>query len=126
MAREGTQFLWPYDAEGDLSADQYKIVKKGTASTQVVPATLGTGSGVQVNAPTAGLPCDVVVLGITKVVAGAAIIAGAEFTSDANGLAIVPTALNQVVVGKTLTSAGAINELVTCVVGAGGFHGGAT
>ncbi|KPK43087.1 MAG: hypothetical protein AMJ65_06855 [Phycisphaerae bacterium SG8_4] len=126
MAAEGWRQLWSYTAEATLPA-QYEIVEKGTGNNQVTQAGADAGFGVCVNAPAAaGDPVDVVVFGITKVKAGAAIATGVRFTSDSAGRAVAANALNEEIVGVTLTGAANANELVTVVVCGVGLHGGAT
>ena len=116
MAAEGAQWLWSYTAEATLP-DQYEIVAKGTGDHQVTMAAVDTGFGVCVNAPAAaGDHVDVVVLGITKVKAGAAIAAGVRFTSDSAGRAVITNLAAEEIVGVTLTGASAADELVTVLV----------
>jgi hypothetical protein len=120
MAYEGEQFLWSYDSEGTAGTtlpEQYEIVKKGTGNNQVIQATVDTGFGIIVNKPTAaGDQADVVVLGITKVKAGAAIATGVRFTADAAGKAVAANLAAEEVVGITIGGAGAADELVTVLV----------
>ena len=116
MAKEGFQQLWTYTAEATIPG-QYEIVAKGTGNHQVTQAAVDTGFGVCVDAPAAaGDVCSVVVLGITKVKAGAAIASGVRFTSDASGRAVAANLAAEEVVGVTLSGASAANELVTVMV----------
>jgi len=116
MAKEGFQQLWSYTAEATVPG-QYEIVAKGTADHQVTQAAVDTGFGVCVDgASAAGDIVSVVVLGITKVKAGAAIATGVRFTSDSTGRAVTANLAAEEVVGVTLSGASAANELITVVV----------
>ena len=116
MAQEGFQQLWSYVSEATVPG-QYEIVMKGTADNQVQQAGADSGFGVCVNDPsTAGDSASVVILGVTKVKAGAAIAAGVRFTSDSTGRAVIANLAAEEVVGVTLTGAAAANVLVTVMV----------
>lgn len=116
MAAEGFQQLWSYVSEATVPG-QYEIVAKGTANNQVKQAAVDTGFGVCINDPsTAGDSASVVVLGITKVKAGAAIAAGVRFTSDSTGRAVIANLAAEDVIGVTLGGAAAANQLVTVLV----------
>ncbi|SCM71512.1 hypothetical protein KL86PLE_100245 [uncultured Pleomorphomonas sp.] len=74
-------------AGADLSSSQYLFVKLD-ANAQVVVAGAGEDAiGVLQNKPAAGQAATVRVGGLSKVVAGAAITAGARVASDASGKA---------------------------------------
>jgi hypothetical protein len=122
MAYEGEQFLWAYDAEATLPG-QYEIVAKGTGNNQVTQAAVDTGFGVCINAPAAaGDQADVVILGITKVLAGATIATGVRFTSDSTGRAVAANTAAEEIVGVTIGGAANADELVTVVVCPGGIY----
>jgi len=121
MAYEGEQFLWAYDAEATLPG-QYEIVAKGTGNNQVTQAGADVGFGVCINAPAAaGDQADVVVLGITKVKAGAAIATGVRFTSDSTGRAVAADLAAEETVGVTIGGAANADELVTVVICGGTY-----
>lgn len=104
-------------AGADLSASQYLLVKLN-ASGAVVLCTASTDLpiGVLVNKPVANQPCELVVIGVTKVVAGAAISANTVIMPNASSQAIAWTATNTKS-GKTLAkAAGGANELVEVFV----------
>ena len=80
-------------AGGDLSEKQYHFVKISAARTVVI-GTAGVGTlgdpcyGVLQNNPESGEMAEVMVLGITKMVAGDTITAGAYVKCNADGHAI--------------------------------------
>jgi len=116
MAYEGEQHLWSYTAEATVPG-QYEIVAKGTGDHQVTQAGADVGFGVCVNTPSAaGDQVDVVILGITKVKAGAAIATGVRFTSDSTGRAVIANLAAEEVVGVTIGGASAADELVTVLI----------
>ncbi len=125
MAVEGRQDLWSFRAAADLSAKQYHIVKLD-ANGELVLAGAGDEGFVLADDPKSGEYGSVVVSGITKVVAGTAIAAGAYLSSDANGKAVPATETNVTggttgthIIGQALSSASGANELVTVVVARG-------
>lgn len=88
MAYEIPGFAFSLVAAADLSTHQYKFVNiDGTGKA----ALGGNGTrviGVLQNKPTSGQISTVVVTGVSKVVAGAAVTAGDSVQSDASGRAI--------------------------------------
>lgn len=76
-------------ASADLSAQQYKFAKiSGARTLTVCAAATDRPVGVIQNKPVSGATVDLMVTGVTKMVAGAAVSAGDELTSDAQGRAI--------------------------------------
>lgn len=76
-------------ASADNSGNQFRYAKvsgSGTATVCAAPADVALG--VIQNKPKAGEAVDVMVTGVSKVVAGAAVAAGAEVGPDAQGRAI--------------------------------------
>lgn len=126
MAVEGRQDLWSFTAGADLSSKQYHLVKLN-ASGQIVLAEAGDKAiGVLVDNPGSGETGTVAVAGITKVVAGAAVAAGAYLSSDANAQAITATDTNvdgsttgTHIIGQALSAASGANEFVTVVLARG-------
>ena len=107
-------------AAADLSAKQYTFVKLD-ASGQVAAAAAATDIpiGVLQNAPTAGQEAEVLVVGGTKVVAGAAIGEGALVGTSATGNAVALVAgtdTTKYVVGTLLTESAADGNVVTAVI----------
>ena len=92
LFRDGSQTTaWPanYNSTnlaGPGGTGQYLAVDISAARTVAVQTTVGgTSYGVLQNTPTLGAPADVGILGISKMVAGASVTAGAELMVDASG-----------------------------------------
>jgi len=107
-------------AAADLSALQYTFVKLN-ASGQAAAAAAATDIpiGVLQNAPTSGQEAEVLVVGGTKIVAGAAIGEGALVGTSATGRAVALVAgtdTTKFVVGTLLTESGASGDIVTAVI----------
>lgn len=84
-----------------------------------VAAVIGTGPlyGVLQNTPIAGEPCDVGIMGCSKMVAGAAITAGAELMVDASGRFITWVAgSGYFKAGMALETSSAANNLFSGVI----------
>lgn len=78
-----------YVAETDLSAHQYKIVKKGTNDNQVVICGAGErGCGVLMNAPAAGETAEVAVFGGALVKVSSNVTKDASCASGALGIGV--------------------------------------
>ena len=114
MATEGRQDLWTVTAAADLSGSQYKLVTMAGAI-----AGAGARGFPLADTPVSGQSGAVVVAGITKVVAGAAVAAGAQVTSDASGRAVTASTTGHAVNGTALSAATGAGELLTLLV-----HGG--
>lgn len=101
-------------AAADLSAKQYCFVKVTGALQVNAASVLGEHVlGVLQNKPTSGQSAEVMVDGITKVVAGAAIAAGARVMTDTNGNAITLGAVSgQKALGWALEAAAGAGEIV--------------
>lgn len=100
-----------YLAEGDLSAEQYTFMKRGTGQTVVQAGAGEAALGVLWNDPAAADRVAVVVTGgRPHVYAGGAVADGAEIAADANGEAVTAVSTD-VVLGIALHAA-ADGELV--------------
>jgi len=111
-------------AAADLSSLQYTFVKLN-ASGQAAAAAAATDIpiGVLQNAPTSGQEAEVLVVGGTKIVAGAAIGEGALIGTSAAGKAVALVAgtdTTKYVVGTLLTESGASGDIVTAVINCAG------
>jgi len=111
-------------AGADLSSKQYTFVKLD-ASGQAVAAAAATDIpiGVLQNAPTSGQEAEVLVVGGTKIVAGAAIGEGALVGTSATGKAVALVAgtdTTKYVVGTLLTESAADGNIVTAVINCAG------
>jgi len=107
-------------AAADLSSKQYTFVKLD-ASGQAAAAAAATDIpiGVLQNAPTAGQEAEVLVVGGTKIVAGAAIGEGALVGTSSAGKAVALVAgtdTTKYVVGTLLTESAADGNIVTAVI----------
>ena len=115
MAFESIRHTWPgVEASGDLSGDQFRFMTLD-ANGQAVRAGAGVSTiGVLQNKPSAaGQAATVSGPGATtKVVAGAAVVAGADVTSDAQGRAVTSASGNYIA-GKARTAAANAGELIT-------------
>jgi hypothetical protein len=107
-------------AGADLSSKQYTFVKLDS-SGQAVAAAAATDIpiGVLQNAPTSGQEAEVLVVGGTKITAGAAIGEGALVGTSSTGKAVALVAgtdTTKYVVGTLLTESAADGNIVTAVI----------
>ncbi len=99
-------------AAADLSALQFRFVVDNASGFIAQSTTIGgVVVGVLQNKPGNNEAAEVMVTGVSKVVAGAAITEGTAVTSDAVGRAAVPAAGNYRV-GIALSSAAAAGEVI--------------
>jgi Uncharacterized conserved protein (DUF2190) len=117
MAAEVPGLTITLEAAADLSAAQYKFVKVTAANTvNVTTATTDKAVGVLQNKPAAAArAATVMVNGVTKMVAGAAVTAGALVMSNASAQAVTATATNQAL-GIALSSVSNAGEIVTVLL----------
>ena len=113
-------------AGADLSAKQYTFVKLDS-SGQAVAAAAATDipCGVLQNAPTSGQEAEVLIVGGTKLVAGAAIAEGAQIGTTSAGKAaalVAGTDTTKYVVGTLLTESAADGNIVTAVINCANPH----
>jgi hypothetical protein len=98
-------------AGADLSAAQYRAVSLNGSGQAVRNSVAGSKCyGVLQNAPAATRACTIWRNGVTKMVAGAAIAAGAEVMSDNQGRAVTATTTNNSI-GVCVAGAAAAGEL---------------
>ena len=127
MATDG-KFLSdsPCTASADLSvtsglagpngAGQYLLVKvSGSLTVTVCAANTDIPFGVLQNDPLPGAPANVAFAGVSKVIAGAAITAGAQLMSDSSGRAITQTGSNPIA-GMALETAASANQIVKMLI----------
>lgn len=88
MAYEIPGFSFSLVAAADLSTHQYKFVNIDATGKAALGGAGTRTVGVLQNKPTSGQIGTVVVTGVSKVVAGAAVAAGDSVQSDATGRAI--------------------------------------
>lgn len=106
-------------AGADLSAKQYNFVKLNSSGQAIaIAADTDVAIGVLQNAPTSGQEAEVLIVGGTKVVAGAAITLPRAIGTGATGkaVALATTDTTKYVVGSLITAAGADGDVVTAVI----------
>ena len=114
MATSGNQIRQSFVAGADLTTKKDTFVILNNVGERAV-VTAGAGAkadGVLLNDPVTGVAAAVAVFGRVKVVAGAAIAAGAEIATDAQGRAITATS-TAIRLGKTTEAATAAGQLIT-------------
>ena len=121
MAYEKPIFTQTFTAGEDLSAKQYHFVKLNAAnSVHVCDTATDQILGVLQNAPASGEAANVMILGISKLTASAAIAAGANLSCDADGKAVTVTVGSDVttyVGAVALEAASAEDEVISCLIG---------
>lgn len=117
MATEGILNKIPaLEAGADLSALQFRFVIVSAANVVTVAGVAASAIGVLQNKPLITNAAIVAGPGsVSKVVASAAITAGADLATAANGKVATATA-GQNVVGKAIEAAGADNDVISALV----------
>lgn len=114
--REKAIYDESFEANVDMTGDQYKIVKLHTIQGQVVLAGAGEGIGVLQNKPEAGQSAQVRLLGLSRVIMkGSNGEAGDFFGSDADGFAVGVSGANALAIGKA-TRSDTIEEEVSTIL----------
>ena len=121
MAYKGSQpFKITLNAGADLSSSQYHFVKLDASGNAVeCAAVTDKPVGVLQNKPTSGNQAEIVVIGVTKVSADAAVTAGAQLGAAADGQVVTYVAgtdTTKGLVGQAITSAGAAGVIFTAIV----------
>ncbi len=105
-----------FEANVDMTGDQYKIVKLHTVQGQVVLAAAGQGIGVLQNKPEAGQSAQVRIFGLSRVITkGAGGESGDLMSSDADGFGISGGAAGTIAIGR-FTRNDTIEEEVSTVL----------
>lgn len=104
-----------YLAGADLSAAQFRFVEFTSGNVTRCNAAGERALGVLQNNPKSGAAADVVLTGITKVVASAAIAQGALITTTNDGKAVTAASGNTVN-GRALEAATADGQLITAQI----------
>lgn len=116
MATEISLTTIPVAAGADHSANQYRFVTINSSGQAVLSGNGASADGVLQDKPSAaGRIGAVGILGVSKVVAGAAITRGADVASDANGKAKTAATGNRVL-GKALEAAAADGDWITVLL----------
>jgi hypothetical protein len=119
MATEQPGLKISLDAAADLSAKQFYGLKVDANGRAAVAGAGELCIGILQNDPDAlGRAASITTLGPSKGVAGAAVAAGAEVATDANGKLITAVAADRVV-GTCLEAALADGDIVTFYVNPG-------
>jgi hypothetical protein len=118
MAEFGRQETLTLEAAADLSTKQHHLVRLSGANlcNQASEAVNAGLIGVLQNKPKSGEFATVAYQGQSKVVAGAAITAGARITTNGSGRAVATSALSQMVIGQALEAAGANGEVISALI----------
>jgi len=106
-------------AGADLSAAQYKFVKLNSSGQAIIcAAATDSPIGVLQNAPLSGQEAEVLIVGGTKITAGAAITLPNTIGTDANGkaVALTTTDTTKYIVGSLITASAADANVVTAVI----------
>jgi hypothetical protein len=107
-------------ANADLRTSQFLAVKpiNNSGTTEVALNTTSGGKilGVLQNKPNTGEPADVMIVGITKMVTGAAVTAGLPVMSDGAGKAIAAATTGSTIIGYALRSSGGAGEIIDVLV----------
>ena len=105
-----------FEANVDMTDDQYKIVKLHTVQGQVVLAGAGEGIGVLQNKPEAGQSAQVRIFGLSRLkVKGSGGESGDKVLSDADGFGVNTGGAGSLNIGF-LTRNDTIEEEVTTVL----------
>jgi hypothetical protein len=114
-----SQAKFSIPAGADLSSSQYTFVKISGTSAIAVAAATDVPLGVVVNTPKSGQTAEVVVSGIVKLKASAAITAGAKVGTTATGTAVSlasGTDTTKFICGMALTAAAAAGDIITVLL----------
>ena len=107
-------------AGADLSTKQYYFVKVNSSGNAVLcAAATDAPIGVLQNSPISGAEASIVVVGGTKLVAGAAIAAGIKIGTDSAGKAdakVAGTDTTEYTVGQVLLASAADADVLTAVI----------
>lgn len=120
MAYENPMLIKSWDAGADLSANEFQAVK--FTGTDIVGLCTVNGElciGVLQNKPKSGVAADIMVEGISRAYAGAAIVQGAKVMTNASGQFVTATTGNNVV-GIAYTAASALGDIFALKLANGG------
>lgn len=120
MAYEIPGLVATFKAAGDYTSSQYYFVKLTAADTVTVCSKVTDEPiGVLQNAPNTGEEAEVMLYGISKVSADAALTAGLLIGTSADGQAdgkIWGTDKTEFIVGRVITATGAAGGLATAAI----------
>lgn len=109
-----------HDAGADLSAAQFKAVKYNGSGNLVVAGAGESACGLLQNDPALGQTGDVMLLGISRAIAGDAVAKGAKLAADAQGRLVTAASGDHVVAiaQDVAAAAGDIIPVLVCLGGA--------
>jgi hypothetical protein len=102
----------------------FRLVKLGADDVTVLPSAAATDLLIGVCnevGPALGERCDLVMVGIAFVEAGAAITRGSAMTSDASGRGIATTTAGNAVIGRALEAAAAAGDIIRVLLAPGNY-----
>ena len=102
------------DAGQDLSALQYRFVKLNGNGQAIIAVAAEDAIGVTQEKDTQGHSTTIGVYGVSRVIAGGAVGAGAKVEVGADGKAVVASA--GVVVGQAFSSSSADGEMISVLL----------
>ncbi len=102
-------------AAADLSTHQFKFVNIDAGGNASLSGVGGRSVGVLQNKPISGRAATIVVDGISKIVAGGVVAAGASVASDATGRAVTAAATN-LIQGVALQAAAGAGEIIAVLI----------
>lgn len=109
----------PFKAAADLSAKQYHIVEiTGDMEINVCNAATDKPAGILQNKPGAGEVAIVRMLGVSKVVADAALNRDDNYGTSADGQAVAKVTAGDLILGRVLEGVANAGELATVTVNA--------
>lgn len=105
-----------FEANADLSSNQYHFVKLSTDGQLAVAGDGEDAVGVLLDVPdTAGHVGAVAIAGVSKVKAGAAVSIGDDVASDASGRGVTAVT-SDVVLGTALQAASEAGEIISVLI----------
>ena len=107
-------------AAADLRSHQYRFMVLNSSGRAAVPGAGNRVFGVLQNAPNSGEAATIMEEGISKVVASAAIAAGAAVATTNDGRAVTAATGNNVA-GQAQTAAGGAGEIIAVQIQVGGI-----
>jgi hypothetical protein len=119
MATELQIFDHTFKAGADLTGLQFRICKFGANAREVIPSVVATTKplGVLQDKPSAiGRAVAVRLIGISKVVAGAAVAIHSNIASDGSGRGIASVTAGDYCIGVNLEAAAAAGDIITVLI----------
>lgn len=120
MAYQKPGLTESFDSAADLTGKEYFLAVVDSSAQADLAGAGENAVGTIQEGKVAGKHSTLMLSGITKVVAGAAVAAGAKVMSNAAGKGITATSTNHVV-GVALTAAGAEDEVFAMHIGREGI-----